>query len=87
MNWAAFWKQFDAAIHSQCQLKDTEKLTYLKEAVNNKPAKNAIMGLAQTKDNYVEAVECLMQGTLWQTATDLPSSCSSHPWVNFVKGR
>ena len=61
MNWASFWEQFDAAIHSQRQLKDTEMLIYLKEALKDGPAKGVIMGLAQTADNYEEAVHCLKE--------------------------
>ena len=30
--WNIFWQQFDVSIHSKAQLKDAEKLTYLRDA-------------------------------------------------------
>ena len=54
MNWATFWEQFDSAIHSRHQLKDTEKFIYLKKAFKDCSAKSEIMDLAQTADNCVE---------------------------------
>ena len=35
LNWNTFWQQFDVGIHSKAQLKDAEKLAYLRDALKD----------------------------------------------------
>ena len=60
LNWRIFWEQFDSAIHSKHTLTDSDKLTYLRDALKGGPAKSVIGGrLTQTSASYEEAVKCL----------------------------
>ena len=61
MNWAAFWERFDALIHSKKEVGDAEKLTYLRQALKDGPARHVIGGLSQTAKNYEEAIKCLQE--------------------------
>ena len=61
MNWAAFWERFDALIHSKKGVGDAEKLTYLRQAIDDGPARHVIEGLSQTAKNYGEAIKCLQE--------------------------
>ena len=61
MNWIAFWERFNALIHSKKQVDDAEKLTYLRQAIKDGPARHVIEGLPQTTKNYVEAIKCLQE--------------------------
>ena len=56
--WYSFWELYDAAIHSNGELSDVEKFTYLRTLLE-KSAHEAIAGLALTGENYKEAVEIL----------------------------
>ena len=60
LNWRLFWEQFDSAIHSKHTLTDSDKLTYLRDALKGGPAKSVIGGrLTQTSASYEEAIKCL----------------------------
>ena len=59
LNWRIFLKKFDSAIHSKPNLSDSDKLTYLREALKNGPAKNVVLGLTQTYKNFNEAMQYL----------------------------
>ena len=59
LNCLIFWEQFDSAIHRKLQLTDSDKLTYLKEASKNRPAKNVVEGLMQSSERYNETIRCL----------------------------
>ena len=61
MNWASFWERFNALIHSKKQVDDTEKLTYLRQALMDGTARHVIEGQSQTAKNYVEVVKCLQE--------------------------
>ena len=61
MNWTAFWECFDALIHLTKGLDDTEKLTYLTQALKDGPGRHVIGGLSQTEKNYEEAIKCLQE--------------------------
>ncbi len=61
LNWQIFWEQFESAIHSKTQLTDSEKLTYLRDALKDGPARHVISGLTQTSANYTEAVKRLRE--------------------------
>lgn len=56
--WYSFWELYEAAVHSNEELTDVEKFTYLRSLLE-KLALDAISGLALTSDNYQEAVEIL----------------------------
>ena len=55
LNWRFFWEQFESTIHSKTQLTDSDKLTYLREALKDGPARHAVSGLTQTSESYMEA--------------------------------
>ena len=59
LNWRLFWEQFQAAVHDKPQLEEVDKLTYLRDALKDGPARNVIKGLTQTAESYQEAVRCL----------------------------
>ena len=60
LNCRIFWEQFDSAIHSKYTLIDSNKLTYLRDALKGGPAKSVIWGrLTQTSASYQEAIKCL----------------------------
>ena len=61
LNWWIFWEQFDSAIHCKPQLTDSDKLTSLREALKNGPAKNVVECLTQTSESYNEAIRCLQK--------------------------
>ena len=42
LNWRIFWEQFDSAIHSKSTLTDSDKLTYLRDALKGGPARSVI---------------------------------------------
>ena len=60
LHWRQFWEQFSILVYDCSHLTDMEKLVYLRQAVKNGSAKNAIEGLLRSGDHYREAVECLL---------------------------
>ena len=58
-NWYLFWEQFQAAVQDKPQLEEVDKLTYLRDALKDGPARNIIKGLTQTAESYQEPVRCL----------------------------
>ena len=61
LNWRLFWEQFQAAVHDKPHLGEIDKLTYLRDALKNGPARTVVQGLTQTADSYQEAVRCLKE--------------------------
>ena len=61
LSWRLFWEQFQAAVHDKPHLEDIDKLTYLRDALKNGPARNVVQGLTQTAESYQEAVRCLKE--------------------------
>ena len=61
LNWRVFWEQFESSIHNKPHLTDSDKLTYLRDALKDSPAKNTIIGLTQTAESYSEAIRCLQE--------------------------
>ena len=59
LNWRLFWEQFQAAVHDKPQLGEVDKLTYLRDALKDGPAKSVVQGLTQTAESYQEAIRCL----------------------------
>ena len=57
-NWLSFWELYDASVHSNSELTDVQKLSYLKSLVEG-VAKEAIEGLSLSADSYCEAVDIL----------------------------
>lgn len=56
--WLTFWDSYKSAIHDNLSLSDIDKFTYLRSLVE-RSAKEAIVGLTLTSDNYNEAVAIL----------------------------
>lgn len=59
LNWITFWEQFCISVHDRPSLSQAEKFVYLQQALNKGSAKSSIDGLAQSGENYSEAVACL----------------------------
>lgn len=57
-NWCSFWEQFVVIVHDRATLSKTEKLAYLKRALDG-TSKQVIEGLSSSGDQYDEAVSCL----------------------------
>ena len=57
LNWRLFWEQFQGAVHDKPQLEEVDKLTYLRDTLENGLARNAIKGLTQTAETNQE-VNC-----------------------------
>ena len=49
------------AIHSKAQLKGTEKLAYLRDALKDGPARHAIQRLIHDAACYKQAIDCLQK--------------------------
>ena len=45
LNWKSFWEQSDDTIHNKVGLNDTNKLTYLQDALKDNPGRFVIEGL------------------------------------------
>jgi len=58
--WYEFWGSFESSVHTNSQLSDVDKFNYLKGKVNG-AAREAISGLALTKENYAVAVGILKE--------------------------
>ena len=59
LNWRLFWEQFQAAVYDKAHLGEIDKLTYLRDALKDGPARNVIHGLTQTVESYHDAIACL----------------------------
>ncbi len=59
LSWQTFWEQFDVSIHSRRDLRNAEKLAYLRHSMKDGSAKAVIEGLSQSGDQYLEAIESL----------------------------
>ena len=59
LNWWLFWEQFQVAVHDKPHLEEVDKLTYLRVALKEGPARNVVQGLTQTAKRYYDAVRCL----------------------------
>ncbi|MCP3662415.1 MAG: DUF1759 domain-containing protein, partial [Gammaproteobacteria bacterium] len=58
IKWDEFWDVFDSSVHSNPNLSDVQKFTYLKGMLTGS-ASAAIAGISITNRNYREAVEAL----------------------------
>ena len=59
LQWKQFWEQFCISVHDQTNLTDSERMVYLRHALKDGSAKAVIEGLAQSGEQYAEAVSCL----------------------------
>ena len=39
LNWRIFWEQFESTVHTKTQLSDSDKLTYVRDALKDSPAR------------------------------------------------
>ena len=58
-NWRLFWEQFQATVHDKPHLEEVDKVTYLRDALKDGPARNVVQGLTQTAESYQDTVRCL----------------------------
>ena len=63
LQWPSFWGQFElyVHVHNRAELSDAINLAYLRDAMKDGLTVYFLEGLAQTADNYSEAVSCLRQ--------------------------
>ena len=59
IHWTRLWEQFCISVHDRSSLSDAEKFVYLQQALKGGTAKSSIDGLAQSGENYNEAIACL----------------------------
>ena len=59
VNWRSFWKQYNMSVHRERQLKNAEKLAYLRYVLKDGSAKHVVEGLSGSGEYYQEAIECL----------------------------
>ena len=60
LEWQTFWECFSAAIDTNTNLSDIEKMTYLNGMLESEAAR-AISGLPLTTKNYAKAIELLQE--------------------------
>ena len=60
LQWRQFWEQYCISVHDHTNLTDSEKMVYLRHSLKNGSAKAIIEGLAQSGEQYAEAIECLI---------------------------
>jgi len=60
LKWAEFWDCFDFTVHTNSNLSDVEKFSYLASKVDG-DTKRAILGLSLTNDNYKIAIQFLKE--------------------------
>ena len=82
MNWAAFWEQFNALIHSKREVNDVDKLTHLRPDLKDGPAQNVIERLSQTVKNYEEDTHL---SNVYRSSTIGPDSSTRLMFVPFLK--
>ena len=56
--WTSFWESFESAVHSNDDLSDIEKFSYLTSLLE-RSAREAVSGLALTAANYHKAIDTL----------------------------
>ena len=61
LNWQFFWEQCNSAIHSKHLLTDSDSLTYLREALKSRPARNVVESLTQMSESCNEAIRHLQK--------------------------
>lgn len=52
-----FWEQFESRVQNKPKLIDSDKLTYLRDALKDSPANNIALGLMQTSETYSKAIK------------------------------
>ena len=78
LNWKNFWEQFESSLHSKPQLTHSDKLTYLRDALKDSPARNIVIGLMQTAESYGEAIKYLQESDSGQELRRLHDLLSQH---------
>ena len=61
MKWSVFWEQFSSAVHNNDQLDNTQKLTYLREAITNPKVTPLLFRATATSGQYKELVSLLKE--------------------------
>ena len=59
MKWSVFWEQFSSAVHNNDQLDNTQKLTYLREAIVDPTVTPLLFRATATASQYDEPVKLL----------------------------
>ena len=60
LKWQEFWDSFQSSVHENQTIKSIDKMNYLKIQLQGE-AKQSIVGLAATNDNYDVAIKILME--------------------------
>ena len=61
MKWSVFWEQFSSAVHNNDQLHNTQKLTYLREAITDPKVTPLLFRATTTSGHYKELVTLLKE--------------------------
>ncbi|XP_057302253.1 uncharacterized protein LOC130636526 [Hydractinia symbiolongicarpus] len=59
-NWSTFWDSFECAVHTNDDISDVQKMTYLKNLVEG-PAASCIAGFRLSNENYKTVVDLLKE--------------------------
>ena len=60
LQWQSFWDSYESRIHSNANLTDVQKFTYLKSQLEGNAAR-VVEGFAMTNANYVRAIDLLKE--------------------------
>ncbi len=61
MKWAAFWNQFQAAIHDNNDLSQAHKLTYLRSAIKDPQVSPLLFSAIESENHYEDMIALLKQ--------------------------
>ncbi len=61
MRWAAFWNQFQAAIHDNNDLSQAHKLTYLRSAIKDPQVSPLLFSAIESENHYEDMIALLKQ--------------------------
>ena len=61
MKWSVIWEQFSSALHNNDQLDNTQKLTYLREAIYRPEVTPLLFRATATSSQYKELVTLLKE--------------------------
>ena len=61
LNRRKFLEEFETTIHNKTQFTSSYKLTYLRKALKDGPARLVVSGLTMTLENYTEVTMCLQE--------------------------
>ena len=61
LNWRIIWEQFASTVHTKTELSNSDKLTYLRDALKDSPARYVVSALTQMAESSGKAIKCLQE--------------------------